>query len=308
MVRGPTATRVQDHLFGFFETLYRDVRDHLVVRVKREVRRQLLEAQHRLVGRSVAVLGPPAAGKTTLLRVFRNPNADEAELTAYEKTEVSPNAAIKVNFLLTLEEGQQFRFHFKVRKNADIGGEEYIRDANWKEVVRGASVVVYVVDWQRLSSGADGEYRQRTRDDFDWILQNTQLLEPGFRVVLVANKIDALCSADSFREFRAEHQARLGQLRSELVRHWPEHLQGNLGPALLLSLTSKTLRQFTLNALMLSFVGTDLYAMLRESGADGAGGLTAANGPVPGGAVTGGSVTGGLASGGPGPGGGEGAA
>jgi GTPase SAR1 family protein len=275
MPRGPAATRVQEHLLGFFETLYRDVRDHLLLRAKHEVRRQLLEAQHRLVGRSVAVLGPPAAGKTTLLRVFRNPNADEAELTAYEKTEVSANTAIKVNFLLTLEQGQQFRFHFKVKKNADIGGEEYIRDGNWKEVVRGASVVVYVADWQRLSSGTDdgqeacreqSEYRQRIARDFDWILQNTQLLEPGFKVVLVANKIDALCTADNFREFRAEHQARLGQLRSELVNHWPEHLQANMGPALLLSLTSKTLRQFTLNALMLSFVGADLYTMLSESG------------------------------------------
>jgi len=279
MVGVPAANRIQEHLFGFFDTLYRDVRDHLIVRVRHEVRRQLLEAQHRLVGCSIAVLGPPAAGKTTLLKVFRNPNADQAELTAYEKTEVSPNTAIKVNFLLTLDERQQFRFHFKVRKNADIGGEEYIRDGNWKEVIRGASVIVYVADWQRLSNDTDSEYRQRVIQDFDWLLQNTQLLEPGFKVVLVANKIDQLCDVANFREFRDQHQPRLTQLQREIVNRWPEHLQANMGPALLLSLLDKTLRQFTLNALMLSFVGSDLYALLRPAGSESGAAASGEEGP-----------------------------
>jgi hypothetical protein len=53
----------------------------------------LLEAQHRLVRRAVAVLGPSAARRTTLLRAFSTwqPERDEAELIAHERTDVSPS-------------------------------------------------------------------------------------------------------------------------------------------------------------------------------------------------------------------------
>lgn len=265
MVAKSAGKKVTDHFIGFLEMLYKDIREKMLLRIKHVVHRKLLEAQQRLVGQSIAVLGPPAAGKTTLLKVFKNPNVDEEALGVYQKTEVSPNEAFKVDFMLTLSEGQQFRFHFKVRKNADVGGEEYIRDGSWKDVVRDATVIVYVVDWEELSEHADGEYKRRVRNDFEWILQNTQMLKPGFKVVLVGNKIDRLCTAENFRTFRDEHQPRLNALRGELMSHWPEHLSNNVGPALLISLRSKTLRQFTLNALMLSFVGSDLDALLRES-------------------------------------------
>jgi GTPase SAR1 family protein len=265
MVKRLTKDVLKDEVWGIFSELYRDVKEKLLPGVQVEVRRKVIEAQQQLVGQSIAVLGPPGAGKTTLLKVFKDPNAEEHEIAGYDKTEVKTQASFSVDFMLTPNTSEQFRFRFKVRKSADVGGEEYIRDGHWADVVRDAGAIIYVADWQRLSSDADGSYTTRVRRDFEWILQNTQLLRPGFKIVLAANKIDQLCTKENFREFRAQHQLRLNQLREELLREWPDHLAPNMGPALLISLLNKTLRQFTLNGLMLSLVSTDLDAILRES-------------------------------------------
>jgi hypothetical protein len=265
MVKRAAKDALKDEAWGIFSELYKDVKEKVLVRVQIEVRRKVLEAQQLLVGQSIAVLGPPGAGKTTLLKVLRDPNAEEHQIAGYDKTEVKAQAAFSVDFILTPDRSEQFRFRFKVRKGADVGGEEYIRDGHWAAVVRAARAIIYVADWERLSADVDGAYTARVRRDFEWILQNAQLLRPGFKVVLTANKIDRLCTKANFREFRAQHQPRLNQLREELLREWPDHLAANMGPALLISLLDKTLRQFTLNALMLSLVSADLDALLRKS-------------------------------------------
>jgi GTPase SAR1 family protein len=249
-------------LVDFIEKIYVDIRDRVIVKIKQQTHKALLIAQHRLVGQTIAVIGPAAAGKSTLLKVLRDPLVDGTELLSYAKTEVQDVGTFPVDFLLSCD-NQQIRFKFKVRKCTDVGGEVYVRNSFWKKVVDGASNIVYIADGQLLLGG-NSEYRKRVLSDFEWILQNVQRMRPGFNVVLALNKIDTLCSAGSYRDFVSEAQESMDAFRQEILNSWPPHLDKNLAPAIFLSLTDATLRAHTLNDLMLSFVGKTLRKLIDD--------------------------------------------
>jgi energy-coupling factor transporter ATP-binding protein EcfA2 len=263
----PKSNKAKELAIDFFEKVYKDLRDEVIVKLKEKSHKALLKAQHRLIGQTIAVIGPPAAGKSTLLKVLKDLHADSSELSSYDKTEVQAVGTFPVDFLLSCSD-QQFRFKFKVRKFTDVGGEEYIRNEAWKQVINGAASIIYIADGQCFFDG-NSDYRKRVLADFEWILQNAQRMQPGFKVVLAVNKIDTLCDARSYGDFATKSRGSIDAFQQEILNIWPPHLAQNLAPAIFLSLLDPTLRAHTLNELMLSFVGESLRKLVEKEGTPG---------------------------------------
>lgn len=254
---------IKDEFANVLVEIWRDTKSGILDKAKREAQFRFEQAHARFLGCSVSVIGPPCAGKTTLLRVLREPLVSEEELVSYAKTEVEEFAAFKAKFLLPVGEGRQVDFHFRVQKNVDVGGEEYLKVEHWAQVITGADVVVYLADASRLIEG-DEAYRARVISDFDWLFDNVQRLNPNFSVVLAANKVDLLSDRAGFREFAEQNTPVLQALKEEISGRWGEGYRGNLKGTPFLSLTEPGLRGFTLKDLIASFVGDSLLDLYRE--------------------------------------------
>ena len=148
----------------------------------------------RLYGKQIAVLGPVAAGKTSLLHVLKDQNAD-VDPMAYEKTTdaVAFSDRLFVEWKLPLDDtGKKAEvIRFKVRKPKDVGGEAAQRDTQtgWIDVCRESDFLFYLFD---ASTYSEDKALARIREDFDWIANNAQAFAPGFKIVVLANKVDKL--------------------------------------------------------------------------------------------------------------------
>lgn len=218
-------------------------------------------ANRKYVGETVAVLGPPAAGKTTLLNLLANQRISEEALAAYSKTEVESHPSIPVEFKLHVN-SESLVFRFKVKKNRDVGGEEYVREQHWKNVIDGSAIVIYMIDSVQIMQAEPGGYRARVLSDFDWIRDNHQSLHANFSVVFAFNKIDQLCTVENYLEFSEKNVEYIESLKEAIAKRWPPHLRDHLKGGLFLSLLHPGLRAFTLNALVSCFVGDDLMKLL----------------------------------------------
>jgi GTPase SAR1 family protein len=261
-----TALDVFRQIYEDFKGEFRD----LLPKLRGMLVRRFLAAQKKFYGETVVILGPPAAGKTTLFKVLRDPSISPAALRAYKKTEYSdPQRAFRCKFKLSVTDDHQVPFDFKVRKTNDVGGELYLRDEKWQQAIRGCKLILYVADASRLlsdNSGLHSKYRARILSDFDWLLVNSQLPKANFSVLIAANKIDLLCSgAKAYEAFQDARQSDLDELVAEIRSKWKRGLRKNIRGATFLSLTDERLRTYTLDNVILCFMGGNLRDLYRRT-------------------------------------------
>lgn len=256
---------LKNELVTLIKEIWKGIKDTVVEKVLHKLKKSIYSAHKRFNGATIAVIGPPAAGKTTLLKVLQNPSIPAAELQIYSKTELEEHDGIPVDFKLSVDADEQVRFRFKIKKNSDVGGEQYIRDQHWLSVINGAAVIIYVLDATKLISDDELDYKNRVLADFDWLLEQTQLLRENFSIVLAVNKIDLLCKRENVGTFAQENLHHIDDLKSSITNRWPPHLRAHLKGGIFLSLLDPGIRVFTLNGLISCFVGEDLMDLYRES-------------------------------------------
>ena len=140
-------------LVDFFSEVYHDAKRTFPAhmgRFKVSAKLKFCEAKEKLFGKTMVILGPPAAGKTTLLRVLQNPEVTGRELRTYRKTEVDAIGSFRCKWKLRVVGEEQVAFSFKVRKTSDVGGESYVRENHWGNAINEAEILVYVFDVQAL--------------------------------------------------------------------------------------------------------------------------------------------------------------
>ena len=238
------------------------IKDDMLKALLHRLKQVAHELQKKYSGETIAVIGPPAAGKTTLLKVLQHPEIADVDLTVYNKTEIEEHERIRVSYKFNIGNGELVPFEFKVRKNSDVGGEEYIRENHWPRVLEGAAIVVYVID-TKVYLDDTGVYQHRILADFRWLLEKIQVLDNKFKVVLAFNKIDELCDRSGYRKFLEDHASVIGDLRTAILTEWPDELAPHLTGGTFLSLRDRGLRAFTLNSLFGHFVGEDLLMLYK---------------------------------------------
>ncbi len=265
------AEAIKRGMFEIIGEVYQDIKKEIPAFVKKfrtVAMRKLIEAQKRLLGETMIILGPPAAGKTTLLRVLQNPLISGKDLASYRKTELDEIEAFKCTWKLDVGGEEQIEFAFKVRKTSDVGGESYVRENHWGGAINGAKILVYVFDAKTFLDDLDGSYKARIKEDFDWLLVNSQRPKTNFALLLVANKTDLLCDRYSYEAFERDQKKQFECFVDELRASWKIGFRKNIKGVTLLSLTDDILRQFTLDNLVLGFVGEELRSLFIKSKMD----------------------------------------
>jgi len=263
MSRTKSQSSFADALAPVIKDVWGLVKEDMVKTLLSKVKKVAYETQKRFSGEIIAVLGPPAAGKTTLICVLKNPLISAEELRTYHKTEVESVEAFVVDYKFSVGNGEQVPFKFRLKKNTDVGGEEYIRDQHWVDTVNGAAVVIYMIDSVAFLAEDSSGYKQRILLDFSWLLEQVQLLDKKFEIVPAFNKIDELCDKKGYRKFVDEFLPSIREFHEEIVESWPEELAKHIKQGTFLSLRDPGLRAFTLNALVGQFVGADLLKIYR---------------------------------------------
>lgn len=147
----------------------------------------------RLSGKTISIIGPVAAGKTTLLHVLKDSNIT-VDPMIYEKTTdpVQFEEKIFIDWKLPLDESCKNSevIKLKIRKPKDVGGEVSIRDSRdgWIDVCKDTDFIFYLFDSYNYHH--DQNLKKRLGDDFEWIANKAQGFKAGFKIVIFTNKMD----------------------------------------------------------------------------------------------------------------------
>lgn len=197
----------------------------------------------RLHGKQIAVLGPAAAGKTTLLHVLADPNTVIDPVT-YEKTTdaVVFDDKITINWKIPLNNDNKETIHLKIRKPKDVGGEISFRDSQdgWIDVCTKSDFIFYLFDSTKYLNGDSTQINNRLKDDFEWIANNAQGFTSGFKIVVFANKIDKIIEDTAKYElFKGNCIPEITTLLKDALGPYSEHLSF-ITPCSLLSNKTRT--------------------------------------------------------------------
>jgi GTPase SAR1 family protein len=264
-----------DLLASFFKKIFEDEEirnkakefaDEKWIKIKLEYSR--LSTQ--IKGKNISIIGAPATGKTTMLRVLKDPNIELERLLEYKKTEIEKHSAFKVkwNIPINVEDpNSQVSFNFKVKACIDNGGEDYIRDSHWLSNIKDADVIFYLIDYQKLKSEESKKNEtERIRNDFNWLGGEVNNLKVNFALVLICNKSDIFCKTlNEFRRFKEEEKEYFEKLVLELISDFPVGYQKNFKEPVFLSLLEKKIRNEQFIYLMKAVMGEQMYKLEQES-------------------------------------------
>jgi len=216
-------------------------------------------AAKRYWGENIAVVGPVAAGKTTVLRIFKNPSINSEELIEYRQTEVDEIESFKCKWPVRISEEKMVDFCFNFRKSSDVGGEKYIRDTHWETVIKNSKVIFFIVDGEKILKHKNKEYIDSFIDDIRWLGEKVNLLKANFKVIPILNKIDTMCQLGlAYDSFEAENAEELKRLMDKARVLWPKAYRNRLMNFIPCSLLNATMRQDAFVHIIHSIMGDEL--------------------------------------------------
>jgi GTPase SAR1 family protein len=269
MSKGGYKGKVIDGIGEFLSELYKDLKKDVfskIPHVKTRLMKEFKLAQKRVFNEKVAIIGPPAVGKTSFLKILRSPHIERSELQTYEKTESVPFDGFKVAWNVPVADDCQIDFAFKVAAGIDNGGEDYIREGRWLETVSKSGIIFYLFDFEKFRNPQERERTiARILKDFEWIAENVNAFQSNFTIVLLGNKADLFCA--SLREFRIlseEMKPEFEALYAAIQEGMPKGFSNNVKMPRLISLFDKKIRNEQFGELMLAVMGKNLVEIIRE--------------------------------------------
>lgn len=133
-------------------------------------------------GKKIAVLGPTAAGKTSLYNRLRGQPipAEHAQTRGAEKIET-----FKFSFPLP----DRTTFSISCKGAVSVGGERDERNRYWLGACAGADVVFYMLTINDLKDGRFGP-GTRVHEDLEWLAGSLPKMSSKVKVHLLVNKVD----------------------------------------------------------------------------------------------------------------------
>jgi GTPase SAR1 family protein len=228
-----------DRMWGIL-TKYKDQ----VIFYSKEVARKI---RLRWEGKSIAVLGPQAAGKTTLFRVLQDSSAAIDVMDYVATTEpVAISKKMSVEWKLPLDDnGKKAEVvKLKIRRPKDVGGEKSFRDTRgaWDQICEDADFLFYLFDISKLYDDKKN-IKNRLKEDFEWLANNAQRFAAGFRMIIFANKIDLvnakILKAEEQKRFLDKELPQIEHLARDALGPYKDHLT-MITPCCLLSVKGRT--------------------------------------------------------------------
>ena len=142
-------------------------------------------------GKKISVIGPTGAGKNSFYNRLRNTPVPDEHIQTRGVEEVD-----SFDFVQLLPNGEQFKLQCK--RSVNVGGEVDERDRYWAQACRGADVVFYVIDAQKVLAGDSAiPNRERVTNDLKWLAVQMAALPAGSVVHILVNKIDLFSTDDN---------------------------------------------------------------------------------------------------------------
>lgn len=146
-------------------------------------------------GKCIAVIGPTASGKNTMFsKLAKLPPAAE-----YTQTRGAENVG-KFDFSWPLPNKTDIKFTCK--RSINVGGELDERERFWAQSCKGADVIFYLIDFEKLVAAPDITLA-RIKDDLKWMLSNFNEFKSSSVVHILLNKIDIVHGDDLNEEDEA---------------------------------------------------------------------------------------------------------
>ncbi len=174
-------------------------------------------------GKTIAIIGPKAAGKSTFLKILQDGNVD-IDINDYTPTQTPVEMkSLKIKYKVPLQEDNQTKsIIFKLRKPRDVGGEASYRDGEeWLSVTENVDFIFYIID---ASEYKEPSMRMRVSEDLNWIAENNQHFAQNFRLVLFANQIDKLGQIEEQKAWADKNVPHLHTSCKEKLGDFENHL------------------------------------------------------------------------------------
>ena len=209
--------------------------------MRKRVARLVKGARDWWSGKKIAVIGPTASGKDSLLARLQNREIPEVHAN-------SPTGERVKSFRVKLALSHHHIIDITCKGVINIGGETDYRDtpSGWLSACKGADVLFYMMTIDDLTQKRFLRGR-RIREDLDWLLTALPHLKQGALIHILINKIDEEIASHTDYRALAEELAEDLRALHETVRKVLHPYEARYTGATLISMRNKQIYTLAIN-------------------------------------------------------------
>jgi tRNA U34 5-carboxymethylaminomethyl modifying GTPase MnmE/TrmE len=159
-------------------------------------------------GKCIAIIGSTASGKNSLFAKLTNEPPPKQHTLTRGTTKQGT-----FDFKWPLPDGSAIKF--KCKKSINVGGEIDERERYWSDACKGADVIFYLIDAEKLST-TPNTTKNRIKDDFKWMISYIRDIKSNATIHILVNKIDLIIKSTSPDEITKEVETKFGSVIDEI--------------------------------------------------------------------------------------------